>query len=63
MGFKPVIGYEYHLYERTNGQWVLSMIAPNEWGKNKPFHWIATARLLADHTWEILGKNDEGVEI
>lgn len=63
MGFKPVIGYDYHLYERPNGQWVLSLIAPNEWGRSKPYNWVASARLLADHTWEVFGKNDEGVQI
>ena len=24
---------------------------------------VASARLLADHTWEVFGKNDEGVQI
>lgn len=52
-GFKPVIGKEYNLYERAEGTWLLSMVAPDEWGKDNPFHYLATVRLLHDHTWEI----------
>lgn len=59
INFKPIIGKTYHLYERKNGQRVLSMIAPNEWGKSRPLDFIATVKLLADHTWEILQKSNE----
>lgn len=56
MSFKPVIHHIYHLYQRTDDSLALSMIAPTEWGrKGSPFKtFVATARLLADHTWEIL---------
>ncbi len=54
MGFKPLTGHIYHLYE-NEGKKVLSMIGPNEWGnKSKYDKFIATARLLGDHTWEII---------
>jgi len=56
ISFKPLISQIYHLYRRETGQNVLSMIAPNEWGrKGMPFEaFEATVKLLADHTWEIL---------
>ncbi len=54
MNFKPLIGSVYHLYERKNGEKILSMIAPNEWGRTNPLSFVATVKLLADHTWEIV---------
>lgn len=52
--FEPLPGKVYHLYQREEGQDVLSMIAPNEWGRSYPFSsFVATLKLLADHTWEI----------
>lgn len=63
MGFKPLTGHIYHLYEHE-GKKVLSMIGPNEWtGKKKYETFIATAKLLGDHTWEVLNKSDEQEEI
>ena len=53
--FQPVIHHYYHLYQRkSDGVHLLSMIAPHEWGRKKPYEHIATVRLLGDHTWEIL---------
>ncbi len=58
--FEPIIGKIYHLYERKNGSRVLSMVAPQEWGRRLPFkHYRATVKLLADHTWEVLESFDE----
>ncbi|TAH20758.1 MAG: DUF2452 domain-containing protein [Cytophagales bacterium] len=55
MRFEPLIGRTYHLYERDGKADVLSLIAPHEWGKSKKYtRCIASARLLADHTWEII---------
>lgn len=54
MNFKPLIGHVYHLYERSNGEEVLSMVGPGEWGRTNPLNFVATVKLLADHTWEIL---------
>ena len=56
MNFKPLIGHIYHLYLNKNQRNVLSMIGPNEWGKSKPYKFVATVKLLADHTWDILNK-------
>jgi hypothetical protein len=54
MSFEPLIGQTYFLYERTDGTDTLSMIAPSEWGKSKPFsRFVATVHLLADHTWDV----------
>ena len=57
--FEPVIGHTYYVYRRKSGQYLLSLIAPNEWGKSAPFQYLAEVYLLADHTWEILNENIE----
>ena len=57
MSFEPLIGKIYYLYERENGSDLLSLIAPEEWGRSRSFSkFIAEVKLLADHTWEILRK-------
>lgn len=53
--FQPVIHHIYHLYQRqTDGTFLLSMVAPYEWGRKKPYEYFATVRLLGDHTWEVM---------
>jgi hypothetical protein len=55
MAFKPVVGKEYFLYVNATGKDVLSMIAPEEWGRSKPIgDFQAHVQLLSDHTWEVL---------
>ncbi|MCL9980694.1 MAG: DUF2452 domain-containing protein [Bacteroidia bacterium] len=55
INFEPIIHGIYHLYQKTDGSQVLTMIAPYEWGKTMPFEqFINTVRLLPDKTWEIL---------
>ena len=55
MRFEPLIGRIYYLYERAGKADVLSLIAPHEWGRSKKYdRCIASLKLLADHTWEIL---------
>lgn len=55
MNFEPVIGMEYHLYAREEDAFVLSMVSPEEWGKKAPFkHFVASVRMLADRTWEVI---------
>ncbi len=58
MGFKPEINHVYHLYENQEGDYVLSMIGPDEWAKLKFKHFLYTVRLLADHTWNIEAKGE-----
>ncbi|WKN31258.1 DUF2452 domain-containing protein [Porifericola rhodea] len=54
MNFEPLIGHTYYLYEKKDGQDVLSMIAPEEWGKSMPYNkLLSKATLMADHTWEL----------
>ncbi len=57
--FKPVMGQIYHLYEKSDGSWILSMVSQEEWGSNPPYFFLATARLLHDHTWEIIDVNPD----
>lgn len=57
MSFEPLIGKIYYLYERQDGTDLLSLVAPEEWGRSKSFsRFIAEVKLLADHTWEIIRK-------
>ena len=52
LSFKPNIGQLYYLYEKNNGECMLSLVAPKEWGPSGPFkRFIAGVKLLADHTW------------
>lgn len=53
INFKPLINHTYHLYENKKGKNVVSMIGPEQWGRSKPYTFIATVKLLSDHTWEI----------
>lgn len=60
MSFEPLIGKVYHLYVRKDNTDILSLVGPKEWGRSKPFEkFIATVKLLADHTWDILEKGEE----
>jgi hypothetical protein len=55
IGFDPIINNIYYLYQRNDESFVLSLIAPEEWGRSLPYkRFVAAARLLADHTWEII---------
>jgi hypothetical protein len=54
MGFKPEVNHIYHLYEKEDGKFVLSMIGPDEWGRKQKYKaHLKTVRLLADLTWAI----------
>jgi predicted transcriptional regulator len=56
MRFEPIVGHYYHLYKNKDGSVSLSLIGPTEWGKSCPFEeHLSTVKLLADHTWEIIG--------
>lgn len=59
MTFEPLIGKVYHLYENKDGEDVLSMVSPQEWGNKIPFNaFICTAKLMSDHTWDIIKKGE-----
>ena len=54
MGFEPIISETYYLYEKENGADLLSLVAPEEWGRSfKYSRFLAQVTLLADHTWEV----------
>jgi len=59
--FEPIINHTYHLYEDEDTTNILSIIGPNEWGRSRKnkYTWIASIKLLADHTWEILDSSSE----
>ena len=60
MRFEPLINHVYFLYEKDSGDQLLSLIAPEQWGRSgKEFTFVAEVRLLADHTWDILRKNED----
>jgi len=57
--FEPFINHVYHLYRREQGMFILSMVAPMHWGKSgQHLQFIATVKLLADHTWDLLEKGE-----
>lgn len=60
MRFEPLISHVYHLYSRDNRSYLLSMVAPEQWGRSgSNLIFVATVKLLADHTWELVSKNSE----
>jgi len=58
--FEPIINHIYYLYEKEDGTNILSMISPKEWGNTIPYKkYMATIKLLSDHTWDVLEKGSE----
>ena len=54
MGFEPIISETYYLYEKEDGSDLMSLVAPEEWGRSfKYSRFLAKVTLLADHTWEV----------
>ncbi len=54
LNFQPIIGQVYHLYEKEDGDYMISMVSPNEWGRSGKSYkkHLAKMQLLADHTWK-----------
>lgn len=50
--FEPLIGEIYQLYRKSEGDFI-SMIEPKTWN-NPKIEWIATVKVLADYTWDVL---------
>lgn len=60
MGFEPLVNHTYFLYERSKtGKKVLSMIAPDQWGRSSKLTFMAEVLLLADRTWKVIRENDD----
>ena len=56
--FEPFINHTYHLYKKQQGTYILSLIGPRQWGKSgAELEFMASVKLLADHTWDILEQN------
>jgi hypothetical protein len=63
MGFEPLVNHTYFLYERSKtGEKVLSMIAPEQWGRSAKLTFMAEVLLLADRTWKVIRENTEEKE-
>lgn len=45
--FEPVVGDIYHLYQKLEGEYFLSLIGPKEWKQN----YIGSFRLNSDNKW------------
>lgn len=58
IGFEPVIGETYYLYQKNKKTKLVSLIAPEEWGQNNQYEFIAKIKLLADRTWQVLDSED-----
>ena len=58
MSIDPIVSRTYYLYERANGKNVLSLVSPAEWGPRPPYDYIATVKLLGDHTWEVVERRE-----
>jgi hypothetical protein len=54
LGFEPIIGQTYHLYE-VRGRRLLSMIAPDQWHHKH----LATVRLNVDRQWKLEETSDD----
>lgn len=63
INFQPLISHVYHLYRNEEtGAHVMSMIGPTEWGRSKKIGiFVASVKLLADHTWDILSGNSDEI--
>ena len=59
MGFEPLIGHIYHLYKTDNDLYKLLMLSPFEWNyKIKNLDFVASVKMLADHTWEVIKESN-----
>jgi len=55
ISFKPEVNHVYHLYQREEGEYVLSLLSPEEFSRcNRSLgEFVHSVRLLGDHTWHI----------
>lgn len=54
MMFKPVIGKLYYLYEKKNGKMFMSLISPDDWGKNEDFTYVGTFKQDSRQKWNCI---------
>ena len=55
LGYEPIQGKEYYLYEKEDGRDIVSMISPEEWGDRRYRYarYIAKIVLGYDNTWNV----------
>jgi hypothetical protein len=58
--FKPEPGETHHLYQRENGELILSLIAPEQWNRSN-LTYYASVKMLYDMTWEVVRKGEDFV--
>ncbi|MEX1202966.1 MAG: DUF2452 domain-containing protein [Ferruginibacter sp.] len=52
LSFQPTIGQTYYMYQKKDGNYLLSLVSAKEWGNSMPYQsFISAVKLLADHTW------------
>jgi len=51
INFVPVVGEVYHMYEKQDGSYIISLVAPWEWKKIPYKSFTGSIKLLADRTW------------
>jgi hypothetical protein len=57
--FEPLIHHTYFLYAKGASH-LLSLIGPQDWGrKPQALSYLATVKLLSDHTWEIVHQSED----
>jgi len=56
INFVPVIGEVYHMYEKQDGAYIISLVAPWEWRKIPYVRFVGSIKLLADRTWYPVSK-------
>jgi hypothetical protein len=58
--FKRIPGKLYHLYEKSDGSRLFSMLAPEEWRGEAPYRFLGSYRLENDMSWTPAEKISEG---
>lgn len=59
INFEPLIGHTYYLYLKENGEHLMSLLSPPEWGRSLKHKYLATVVLMADHTWDVTDLDEE----
>lgn len=55
--FRPAVGQAYYLYSRC-GEWRLSLIGPDEWGRREAGACLGRCELRPDMTWSLEPASD-----
>ncbi|NRA67418.1 MAG: DUF2452 domain-containing protein [Pseudobacteriovorax sp.] len=56
--FVPVHGETYYLYQK-GGERVLMLVGPDQWQLDDDTLYVATVKLMADASWQVLAINNE----